>query len=489
MNAFMCFLIFIASVGGALFGYDTGVVSGAMIQIKSDSRVYPDVDGMNLNNIWQEIVVSATTAGAAIGCVLCGRLNQTLGRRKVNLTAAALFVISCAMMAAAPSIALLVVGRTLVGVAIGFAATTVPMYIAEMSEPDDRGRLITINNVSIVGGQVIAALVACSFDVAKTPHGWRYMLAIGGAPGVVMFVGFLFLPESPRWLVSRGRIEEARTCLAKIRHGDFTRELQEMVDTIEEEESSFGFSELMKDKPVLRALTMGAFLQVMQQLAGINTLMYYSATILQNSGGNDDLSPFDHKNIVATCLSSAVAFAQMVGNVIGMFLIDRVGRRSLALFSLGGCVVTLGALGGIFVMSPSEALAAGSMCAYLVVFGMGMAPIPWVFNAEVYPLYARSFCIAFTTFVNWVSSFAVSMTFLTVAEALSTNRDKPKDHPDGVFWMLSFFCVLGFVVLHRYMPETQGLALEDVTDLFRRDEDYDAIPERKDLVTNSDARV
>ena len=466
MNGFMYVLVFIASVGGALFGYDTGVVSGAMVQIQSDKREYPVVDGLNLSSLYHEFVVSATTAGAALGCVLCGRLNNTLGRRMVNLIAAALFVISCAVMALSPDLSVLIVGRTLVGIAIGFAATTVPMYIAEVSPPEMRGRLITVNNTCIVGGQVVASLVACAFDVAKTPHGWRYMLAIGGAPGFIMFVGFLFLPESPRWLVSKGKIDEARACLLKIRDEDIEDELAEMIASIQQEDQGFGWSELMRDKPVQRALILGSGLQALQQLSGINTLMYYSSTILQNSNGNNDLSPFDHKNVIAICLSAVVAFAQMVGNFLGMLIIDRVGRKSLLLSSLAGCVLTLGALGGIFVISPSQGLAAGVMCGYLLVFGMGMAPIPWVLNAEIYPLYARSFCISFSTCVNWLSSFVVSVTFLTVSEAMSTNRDKPKDHPDTVFWLYGVFCLVGFFVLKKYMPGMWDLS--PPTFLFQR---------------------
>ena len=485
MNTFMIYLICIASVGGALFGYDTGVVSGAMIQIKSDSKSYPEVDGMNLSNLWQEVVVSCTTAGAALGCILCGTLNDSLGRKPVNLMSALLFVASCAVMAAAPSLAVLVVGRTLVGVAIGFAATTVPMYLAEVAAPEERGRVVTVNNISIVGGQVVASLAACAFDVAKTPHGWRYMLALGGVPGLVMFVGFLFLPESPRWLAGRGRVDEARACLTKIREGDVEEELALLVEELQEEQGkAFSVRVLWNDKGAMRALYLGCGLQILQQLAGINVIMYYSATILQNTSGNSDLSPWDHVNVLSTCLSSAVAFAQMAGNIIGLVLIERCGRKPLVLGSLCGVIVFLVALGGVFVVKPSQALAATMMCCYLLSFGIGMAPIPWVFNAEVYPLYARSFCMSLSTFCNWTASFAVSSSFLTLGEAISTDRKKPKDHPDSVFWLYALCCIVGFLLLKKYMPgmdtvsltvhslhtvlaETQGLTLEQVSQLFR----------------------
>ena len=453
MNLFFALLIFIASVGGGLFGYDTGVVSGAMIQIKSSDS---DVDGMDLSNVWQETVVSVTTVGAAFGSALCGVLNDSRGRRFVSLLSASIFVGACLLMALSPNLTWLIVGRGLIGVAVGFAATTVPMYIAEIAPPESRGKLVTVNNISIVGGQVLASLIACGLDVAKTPRGWRYMLGAGAIPGAVMFIGFLFLPESPRWLVSKGHIEAARSCLLKVRDGSedaADAELKELVQSLAAEKSSFTLRELWHDKPVLRALAVGCMLQLLQQLIGINTIMYYSASILQSSDGSDsDLPPWAHKNVMATCLSGAVSSAQMAGCIIGMFLIDRFGRRTLTLGSLTGVVIFLSALGGVFVGESNQVFASIAMCAYLLSFGIGMAAIPWVVNSEIYPLYARATCISIATTVNWCCSFAISFTFLTLSEAISTNRSKPKDHPDSAFWLYAVFGLFGLVFVYKYMP-------------------------------------
>eukprot|EP01060_Flectonema_neradi_P007955 TRINITY_DN1566_c1_g1_i1.p1 TRINITY_DN1566_c1_g1~~TRINITY_DN1566_c1_g1_i1.p1 ORF type:complete len:491 (+),score=83.50 TRINITY_DN1566_c1_g1_i1:91-1563(+) len=476
MNLFFAVLIFIASVGGGLFGYDTGVVSGAMIQIKSDDS---DVDGMNLSSLWQETVVSVTTIGAALGSALCAKLNDSRGRKFVSLLSAAIFVGACILMGLSPNLTFLIIGRGWVGIAVGFAATTVPMYIAEVAPPESRGKLVTVNNVSIVGGQVFASLVACTLDVSKTPSGWRYMLGAGAIPGAIMFIGFLFLPESPRWLVSKGRVEDARACLTKIRNDDddIDSELKELIQSLAEERSNFSLRDLWNDKVVMRALFVGCNLQLLQQLTGINTLMYYSASILQSSDdSNSNLPPWDHKNVLATCLSGAVSFAQMVGCIIGMFLIDKYGRRTLTLSSLAGVIFFLIALGAVFVGESNQTMASIAMCAYLLSFGIGMAAIPWVFNSEIYPLYARATCISVATTVNWCSSFAISFTFLTLSEAISTNRDKPKDHPDGAFWLYALFGIIGFVYLYKYMPETKGLTLEEITHLFERESDKETLP-------------
>eukprot|EP01064_Diplonema_japonicum_P029444 TRINITY_DN477_c1_g2_i1.p1 TRINITY_DN477_c1_g2~~TRINITY_DN477_c1_g2_i1.p1 ORF type:complete len:501 (+),score=107.86 TRINITY_DN477_c1_g2_i1:47-1504(+) len=468
MDCFFAMLIFIASVGGALFGYDTGVVSGAMIQIKSDSDQYPDVGGMNLSNIWQEAVVAITTLGAALGSMMCGYLNDKYGRRWVCILAGALFVGSCVLMALTPNLTWLLIGRGLVGVAVGFAATTVPMYIAEVAPKETRGKLITVNNVSIVGGQVIASLVACYVGGMKYHDGWRYMLAAGAVPGVILFIGFIFLPESPRWLMAHDRADDAKACLLKIRKNcDIEEELNDLRESLQSSEGNTTWSDIFNDRGIVRALKVGCGLQLLQQLIGINTIMYYSATILQSSSNSNDLSPWDSKNITATCLSAAVSFAQMVGCICGMFLIDKYGRKTLVLWSLFGCVVFLIALGGAFVTTITQALPAIAMCCYLLCFGLGMAAIPWVFNAEIYPLQARAKCVALATCVNWMSSFVISFTFLSLSEAISTDRSDAKNHPDGAFWLYSVFGMLGYVYLKKNMPETKNLTLEEISHLFK----------------------
>eukprot|EP00659_Diplonema_papillatum_P005626 gene5626-8580_t len=491
LSLFFILLVAIATLGGGLFGYDTGIVSGAMLQIKSDKREYPDIGGFNLSSFLQEAVVSITTIGAAAGSILCGYLNNSFGRRFVNLLSAAVFIGSCMLMALAPDTYWLLAGRFIVGIAVGMAATTVPMYIAETAPSDKRGSLITMNNVCIVGGQVLASLVACALGSCKTHEGWRYMLAGGAVPAVVMLVGFLFLPESPRWLVSKGRIADARSCLEKIRPAappaEHEREIDEIAAAVAAEQASgVGFLQLLRDPPVVRALKLGCGLQLLQQITGINTIMYYSATILQSSDDSGDLSPWDVKNVRSTCLSAAVAFGQMSGCIVGMFLIDKHGRKTLILRSLAGVVVSLVLLGGVFVhkFAFTEILATIAMIVYLFSFGTGMSAIPWVFNAEVYPLYARSRCIAAATCVNWVSSFIISATFLTLAEAISTDRANAKDHPDSAFWLYALFGVIGYVLLDKYMPETKGLSLEEITSIFQ-DEGYAHVPS----ASSEDARV
>jgi len=224
--------------------------------------------------------------------------------------------------------------------------------------------------------------------------------------------------------------------------------------------------EMLREPGVLRALRLGCFLQAFQQLAGINTLMYYSATILQAGSQSSDLSPCDSKNVEAICLSAAVAFAQLVGNVAGMFLVDSFGRRTLLLWSTAGVSVCLVLLGLCFYGEGQSNLAVWAMVAYLVVFGVGLSPMPWTVNSEIYPLRVRSTAVSISTGVNWVANYIVSATFLTISTALSTDADDGKDHPDGAFWLYAAITAVGWVWLYCYMPETKGKALEEIEELF-----------------------
>ena len=214
---FLYYLAVLASVGGMLFGYDTGVISGAIIQLRSDPDKFGGVGGMNLTDFEQEMVVGIATAGAIVGSILSSLTNKSYGRRLTIMGSSVAFVLGAVVMSIAPNVEILLIGRLIVGISVGFASHTVPMYLAEVSPDDVRGLLVSLNNVSIVAGQVLASLVDCGFGLGKVEEGWRYMLGLGGVPGIVLFFGFVFLPASPRWLLSQDLREEAQASLVRIR--------------------------------------------------------------------------------------------------------------------------------------------------------------------------------------------------------------------------------------------------------------------------------
>ncbi|KAK3272285.1 hypothetical protein CYMTET_19412 [Cymbomonas tetramitiformis] len=468
-------LTMFACIGGALFGYDTGVISGAMVQIKSKSV------GFDLNDQQQEMIVSATTAGAIVGAIISGPGNVRLGRRPMIIFSSLVFTVGSVSMAVAGDYDTLIMGRAVVGLAVGIASHTVPMYIAEAAPASMRGTLVTLNNIFIVLGQVIASLVDCAIGVARVHEGWRYMLGLGTLPAVVMFFGFwLVLPESPRWLAQKGRDEEAEKVLTWLRGKEDPESVSAEMDAINsnvENEKAYPDTSVMdmfRDSGIRRALILGCMLQLLQQFAGINTLMYYSATILamagigsQDSDGDDD--PYNNE---AVCLSAATAAAQMTGVFVGMAFVDKAGRRSLTLKSLAGVIVALVLLGFAFYgveTSAKQNLAISSMVLYLLVFGVGMSAMPWAVNAEIYPLRCRAKAISIATSVNWVTNYVVAATFLDVSKALSTAQEtsEKSKHPDGAFWLYAGISMIGWLWLYWKMPETKGKSLEEIERMFR----------------------
>ena len=342
----------LSAIGGFLFGYDTGVVSGAMLIIH---------DEWGLQSWEEELAVSVTIAFAIVGALAGGRCNEFFGRKKTIVASGAIFVAGSVALGLAGNFPVLLVGRSVVGVAIGIASMTAPMYIAEISPPAARGRLVTINNCMITGGQFVASLVCWAFsDAAQFPHGWRWMLGLGAVPAFVMLVGFAFMPESPRWFMNHGRREEATAALAQLRGLDTASpEVRAEIDAMDGGRgggggggggggerggsgrgggsgvNGRGSAHAIKNAPhessslravcaspaLRRALCLGGTLQVVQQLSGINTVMYYSATIIVMAGVKD--------RSTAILIAAAVSLVNFVFTFVGVFLVDRLGRRKV----------------------------------------------------------------------------------------------------------------------------------------------------------------
>jgi len=384
-------------------------------------------------------------------------------------------------MAFAPSFAVLVLGRLVVGLSVGASSMVVPIYIAEAAPPSIRGQLVLLNNVMVVFGQVSASLVDCA--LAKVLGGWRWMLGLGAVPALFMMVGLCVLPESPWWLVQQGRKDCALAVLRALRAAEAPTSpseacpVQAELKSIEEQLQHNQNDELTKlqllmqilsDARIRSALTLGCTLQLVQQFTGINTLMYYSATILQVSDKSADTeNPFNEVAVRSVCLSAGTATAQLIGTLVGLCFVERLGRRVLTLGSLAAVCASLGVLGLAFHPgSESTRLAFGAMVVYLLTFGVGLAPMPWVVNSEIYPMQARSLCCAITAGVNWASNLIVSLTFLDLADSLSTDPTDVKHHPDGVFWLYAVIGATCGLWLYCKMPETKGLSLEQTVALF-----------------------
>lgn len=351
-NPYVLRLAFSAGIGGLLFGYDTGVISGALLYIRDDFR---SVD----KNTWlQEMIVSMAVAGAIIGAAVGGWANDRFGRRTSILVADLLFFAGAVVMASATGPAQLVVGRVFVGLGVGMASLTAPLYISEASPARIRGALVSTNGFLITGGQFLSYLINLAFT--KAPGTWRWMLGVAGLPAVFQFVLMLFLPESPRWLYRKGRVEEAEAILRKIytAEEEVEREMQELKESVEAEAREQGSTEkvslaaLVKTKTVRRGLVAGVGLQVFQQLVGINTVMYYSPTIVQLAGFAS--------NQTALALSLVTSGLNALGSIVSIYFIDRTGRRKLLVISLVGVIASLALLSAVFHEATSHSPAIGA---------------------------------------------------------------------------------------------------------------------------------
>ncbi|GMH01471.1 hypothetical protein Nepgr_003310 [Nepenthes gracilis] len=344
-NPYVLRLAFSAGIGGFLFGYDTGVISGALLYIRDD---FGSVDR---ETVLQETIVSMAVAGAIIGAAIGGWLNDRFGRRSALLLADFLFFAGAVIMASAPNPGALIVGRIFVGLGVGMASMTSPLYISEASPAKIRGALVSTNGFLITGGQFLAYLINLAFT--KAPGTWRWMLGIASLPALLQFILMLLLPESPRWLFRKGREEEAIAILKKIYPSDEVDAeifaLKESVEAeIQEKQAAKKIEciELWRTKTVRRGLVAGVGLQVFQQFVGINTVMYYSPTIVQLAGFAS--------NQTALLLSLITSGLNAFGTVVSIYFIDRTGRKKLLIVSLVGVALSLGVLSAVFNQTASH---------------------------------------------------------------------------------------------------------------------------------------
>jgi MFS transporter, SP family, galactose:H+ symporter len=423
----------IAALAGLLFGFDTGVISGAILFIKEEFGLTPFTEGL---------LVSAVLMGAVCGSILSGRVTDSIGRKRTILVTAVIFFLGSILSALAASVGALIVGRIAIGVAIGVASYTAPLYISEIAPPNLRGGLVTLNQLAVTVGILLAYVVDATFAGSGN---WRLMFAFGILPAVALGLGIATLPESPRWLLLHQHKAEALQVLARIRD---TKDIQaEVKDIIEHAESGIGrFSDLFSPA-VLRVLFLGVALAIIQQVTGINTIIYYAPTIFQEAGFHSAMS-----SILAT---AGVGVVNVAMTVVSIRLLDKVGRRPLLLTSLGGMCVSLIALALGFAVGGIALKWIGvlSLAVYVASFAIGLGPVFWVLVSEIFPLKIRGQAASVATMANWLSNFVVSLTFLSLFKGL------------GDVWTFLLYAALSLAGLwfcFRFVPETKGVPLERI---------------------------
>jgi sugar porter (SP) family MFS transporter len=425
----------VSALGGMLFGYDIGVISGAILFIKSEFSLSPGLE---------EIVVSSVLLGSLVGALAGGSLADRLGRRRLLVGAAVVFGLGAVGAALAPNTTWLIVARVVAGAAIGIASFVSPLYISEIAPVAVRGKLVSINQVALTSGIVISYLVDYAFAGAQA---WRWMFALAAIPAAAFGIGLMFIPDSPRWLVGCGEVDKARAVLKRIRApGQVEGELGEIRHSAAQQKAHW--SELLS--PKLRApMIVGVGLAIAQQITGINTVIYYAPTIFRAAGMSSAS--------VAILASVGVGVVNVLLTLVAMQLVDRVGRRPLLLVSLAGMALSLAVLGLAFSLPQLAGslgwIAVGSLMLYVGAFAVGLGPVFWLILSEIYPLRIRGRAMSIGTATNWVANLIVALSFLTLTQVMG----KP-----ATFWLYGAVSIGAWVFAFFLVPETKGKSLEEI---------------------------
>jgi len=436
VNSFVYIAVGVAAIGGLLFGYDTGVISGAILFIKAQ---------FHLSSAMEEIVVSAVLVGAVLGAIMGGALTSRLGRRKLIILAGIIFTVSALGTSAAPTIPWLIAAMIVSGIAIGIASFISPMYIAEVVPARVRGSLVAVNMLAITSGIVIAYLVDYAFS---SSGGWRYMFGLAAIPSIALAIGMWRLPDSPRWLISRSMMDQARQVLQRVRtDADVSPEIKDIQKSMEQQGAG-GMKGLFA--PSLRApMIVGLGLAVFQQITGINTVVYYAPTIFKFVGITSVGS--------AILAGAGLTMVMWLFHVLAIFLLDRVGRRPLLLVGVAGQIIGLAILGSAFqfqqMASFKSYIAIGGLVIYVACFAFGLGPIFWLLISEIYPLKVRGAAMSAVTVTNWALNLAVAVTFLTLVGVLGQA---------GTFWLYGVIAIGAWIFFYLLVPETKGKTLEQI---------------------------
>lgn len=433
----------VASLGGLLSGYDTGVISGALLFI-NETWVLPDT--------LQGFLVSSVLIGAVIGAATNGVLADMFGRKKIIMATAVIFIIGSIMCAFAPNVYVLIISRIFVGFAVGIVNFVVPLYLSEISPKNLRGTLVSLYQWAITSGILFSYFINAAF--AQAVYNWRWMLFAGVLPGLILFVGMCLMSDTPRWLVSKNRDNEAKAVFKKIEPDvDSDREIQDIKTTLNSEgqDKNFKFKKWM-----IMPFVVGVGIMFAQICTGINTIIYYAPTIFKTAG-------FD-SNLTAIYATTGIGVVNFVMTIVAVFFTDRLGRKPLLYFGLIGVMLSLFALGTSFAFagilgSSLKWVAVGSLVTYIICFAMSLGPIGWILVSEVFPLKIRGVAMSICTVSNFAFNFFVVGSFPIMLHRIGGA---------WTFWMFGFVSLLCIIFVYFFVPETKGISLEQIESNWRK---------------------
>ena len=437
----------VAATGGLLFGFDTGVISGALPFLR---------EYWKMTDKTVEWVTTTVLLGAVLGAITSGKLSDYLGRKKMIIINAVIFSIGALGCALARNTGMLIVMRIVVGIAIGITSYVAPMYIAEVSPTRRRGALVTLNQLMITIGILVSFITDYWLSNDANLESWRWMFAVGFFPALILLIGMFFLPETPRWLISKKRWEEGKKVLMQVEDADL---VEQTFNDLKEDVALSGrhkthASEILK--PWLRSaliITVGIFF--FQQFSGVNTIIYYSPIIFKMAGIVSNT-----KSIIPSIIIGTV---NVLACLLSVFLLDRVGRRKLFMIGISGMIPSLALLGLCFyfkdALGPSlPVFSVMSIVCYIIFIAISLAPLGWLLISEVFPLEVRGVGMSIGSLSHWGFNAIISFTFLTLVNSVGIA---------STFWCYSLICVAGLIWGYYYIPETKGKSLEEIEKFWR----------------------
>ena len=428
----------VASLGGLLTGIDTGVISGALLFINQT---------WDLSDYTQGFLVSSVLIGAVIGAGTNGILADMFGRKKIIIATAVIFIVGSILCALAPNIYVLFLSRILVGLAVGIVNFIVPLYLSEVAPKQMRGTLVSLYQWAITAGILFSYVINGAF--ASAVYNWRWMLFAGVVPGIILLVGMSFLGDTPRWLVSKNRDEEAKKIYRKIEPSEnadvAVAEIKETLKTEGGSDKKIRFKKWM-----IMPFVVGIGIMFAQICTGINTIIYYAPTIFKIAG-------FD-SNANAIYATAGIGLINFLMTIIAIFFTDKLGRKPLLYVGLTGVMLSLLGLGCAFhfasILGASlKWVAVGSLAFYIICFAFSLGPVGWIIVSEVFPLKIRGLAMSLCTVANFAFNFFVVGSFPVLINRVGGAY---------TFWMFAFVSLLCIIFVYFFVPETKGISLEQI---------------------------
>jgi len=429
---FLIGISLVSAMGGYLFGFDFAVITGGLPFLREQ---------FGLNEYWEGFTTGSLALGCILGCLVAGGISDKYGRKPGLMLAAAIFFLSSLSMAIAPNLTFFILARLAAGIGVGMASMLSPMYIAEISPAEVRGRMVAINQLTIVLGQVITHLV--NFMLRDNGvDAWRWMFGMGMVPSLLFLIGVFFLPESPRWLLRAGRESETRKVLGRIGSQMFVDDTVNAIQKTLHGEVKTNFRHVF-EKAVFPIVLIGIGLAVFQQFCGINVVFNYTTNIFSSIGASKS-----EQLLQAVWIS----LANLIFTLVAMSLVDKWGRRPLMLLGAGGLAILYVIIGALLYTGTAQGLSTFIILA-IGIYAMSLAPLTWVLISEIFPNNVRGIATSIAVLSLWAAYFILVFTFPIIE----------KKFGDAIaFWGYAVICVLGFVFVYFKVRETKGKSLEDI---------------------------